>query len=379
MSVTNYKKTDKDTNTLVQNAFFDLWSAGTSSAPDNFTFSGGTGAAIAREGTTLETNYYASKVTSPTGGAAAKLYQDISTQRFPITYLKNKIVTVYARVNASVADKISVYVDDGTVNRSVYHTGGGTFEALKVQRKISSSATNVYIGIEGQVGGGVFYVDYIMAVETTKYPKLEVLEDIIVRKAASGANQNSKKITLVSDVAGTDKKIDILRNGTNDSFQITNNAGTVLKELYDSGIQDLPIQSMCRVSIGSNGSIPSGTVTLIGFGGAEQFDLQNEFNPTNARFTATKAGKYLVLCSLTYQQLQATTSYDILFYKNGSEYSRSGAISPTYTGYCKVMAGDIIPLSAADYIEVYTLHYSGFTETVVAGTNLTFLAICKVG
>jgi len=148
-------------------------------------------------------------------------------------------------------------------------------------------------------------------------------------------------------------------------------------KLYDSGILDLPKQSGCRVYLNTTQTIPNTTTTKVEFD-AEHYDTQNEFDPTtNHRFTATKAGKYLVTANLEYVNVTVDTRYHIEIHKNGSNVC-SRIIQASVGQNLGVTLSAVIDLGANDYIEIYTYQTSGGNKDILAHSAATTASITKI-
>jgi hypothetical protein len=156
---------------LVQNDDLAGWQNGAASAPDNFTLAGG-GAAVARTGSGEADTYsflagqYSAKLTY--GAATVTLSQDIvsSSDFSNYTKARSKAVAFGMWGKTSVANALSIVIDDGVTTtrggqagNGTYHTGGGTEEWLYGTHTLSASATKITIYAElaqnttGYVGG----------------------------------------------------------------------------------------------------------------------------------------------------------------------------------------------------------------------------------
>ena len=138
------------------NASFETWENGTSSAPDNWAVTG-SGATIAREGTTKKHGSYSAALT--------RVGNDCSLTRnlYDLaggTYVRGRQVTFGAYVYATVASRarLRIYDGIGTTNSS-YHTGGSGWELLTVTRTLDGSATELTIGLEVNSGNTTAYID----------------------------------------------------------------------------------------------------------------------------------------------------------------------------------------------------------------------------
>jgi hypothetical protein len=156
---------------LVLNSDLEDWTAGTTSAPDDYTLSGAS-AAILKTGageadtTDLGTGTYAAKITSG-AGAAAKLTQAIIATADYSKYRSVDGRKVGFAIRAKVANSsvLRVVVDDGvTTTASAYATGSADEQTLTVVHTISDSATKLDVYAEVALGGNVAYVGGFTAV-----------------------------------------------------------------------------------------------------------------------------------------------------------------------------------------------------------------------
>lgn len=137
------------------NGDFNIWTAGTTSAPDGWTLAGAAGT-IAQCGpgmgdtTSLGAGTYCAAVTR--AGTNVTLSQDVvaAADVADFAEMKSRDVAICAKVKASAASVARLQVDDGVATTSSsYHTGGGTVEHLTAVHPINSGATK--LTIMGQV------------------------------------------------------------------------------------------------------------------------------------------------------------------------------------------------------------------------------------
>lgn len=136
--------------------------------------------------------------------------------------------------------------------------------------------------------------------------------------------------------------------------------------------------SKCRAyRATSNQDIPTGTVVKVQLN-AEDYDVQSEFDHvTNYRFTASKAGYYLVNCSIYWAEVTIDKRYYIMLLRNGVEVSRGVINSAVATGFI-VNTSDIIYLAADQYLEMNAYHDAGVNREIGLGSYLTFMSIHKL-
>ncbi len=136
---------------ILSNGDFEVWSAGTGSAPDDWALSGA-GAVIAREQINFQTGIYSAKLTY--GSATAMLTHSVTAY----SLYKNKQVSFGCWVKSSVATQARLRIDDGVATTdSSYHTGGGEWEFLTVTRTISGSSTKLDFSLMTEAAGALYF------------------------------------------------------------------------------------------------------------------------------------------------------------------------------------------------------------------------------
>ncbi|RLI42029.1 hypothetical protein DRO69_10845 [Candidatus Bathyarchaeota archaeon] len=160
---------------------------------------------------------------------------------------------------------------------------------------------------------------------------------------------------------------------------VKDSGGSVLVDIdEDTGIIDFSKQSRMRAyRSGSNQDVGAGASAKVQFNGVS-YDEHNEFDEaTNYRFTATKAGYYLVQACITYDGTADQVMFSAEIFKNGSRkaLARNHASG---TSSLSIVLTDVVYLAAGDYIEIYS--YNGHTGTlgIAHGEDITYLAIHKL-
>jgi len=149
--------------------YFESWSQGTSVAPDGWIATGVSGS-IAQESTIKKFGSFSAKITSGASGVYALEYNYDITTRSILTktglilgevYWGGKTITYGVWVHASTASKARIYISDGTGARSdsSFHTGGGDWEFLTVERQIGTDPTELIFGCEVAATSEVAYFD----------------------------------------------------------------------------------------------------------------------------------------------------------------------------------------------------------------------------
>jgi len=150
---------------------------------------------------------------------------------------------------------------------------------------------------------------------------------------------------------GSDKSVYVEQR--EDSFMAFSTNGAERMRIDSSGRVTMPYQPAFEAYSFSNGSIPSQLETKVNL--AIQFDVANNFDATNYRFTAPVAGRYYFYGTL---QLTSAGSPHINFKVNGFSI-RNGWIDAG--GDTGVVLSRIYNLSAGDYVEMWTWNISAGT------------------
>ncbi len=146
---------------LLSNGDFELWSAGSSSAPDDWTASG-TGSTVAREGTIVYEGDYAAKRVTDTSNPAY-LYQAALHATKGLSYWLEKTVTfdVYGYCNKASVLRAYIYDGIGYGYSSAYHTGDSSWQKISGSRVINAGADRVgfYCYLGASTGPNTGYFD----------------------------------------------------------------------------------------------------------------------------------------------------------------------------------------------------------------------------
>ncbi|WNS42856.1 hypothetical protein [Paenibacillus sp. MMS20-IR301] len=144
---------------------------------------------------------------------------------------------------------------------------------------------------------------------------------------------------------------------------IITNSGGVVNPWGDNTTSS---RSAARAWINNSHGLTGGTFTKLQFNGVI-FDQQNDFSTTLYRFTAKKAGIYLIAGSVnTVNSTPAGTSVTLSAWINGGRgadlgsYSTSGFIGNTYTQGARA-----VKLNAGDFVELYA--YATVATTIIPG------------
>lgn len=120
-------------------------------------------------------------------------------------------------------------------------------------------------------------------------------------------------------------------------------------------------------------SVATGTWTKINFA-TERFDTNNNF--ASSRFTPTVAGYYIVTGGAGFGSF-ASSQQGFAIVKNGSDFlsqTNSGAY-PTSTTTQANTSSVVYFNGSTDYVEIYGLQNSGFTQTTDATSGFSFTGV----
>jgi hypothetical protein len=136
-------------------------------------------------------------------------------------------------------------------------------------------------------------------------------------------------------------------------------------------------QSACRAYMSANQTIATATWTKVNLD-TESFDIQGEFNTSTYRFTAKKAGIYLVSALLVFLNPVDQQWVIIDVRKNGVSTGQA-CMPASGTKNVGVTLSNILSLAVDDYLELYAYQDAGVDKTI-RGTreDTTFMAVVKI-
>lgn len=133
--------------------------------------------------------------------------------------------------------------------------------------------------------------------------------------------------------------------------------------------------SRVRAYLGTAQDIPSGVWTKVNLD-VKHFDTLDEYdNVTNYRFTATKAGYYLVIAAARFNVGVDQKIYAVRIYRNGAAGGAYDSRSSSGTGTVTPRGIDVINLAIDDYIELWVYHNVGADSALVTGSTGTYLVV----
>jgi len=206
------------------------------------------------------------------------------------------------------------------------------------------------------------------------------IDSVTLKDGAVDVNGTADGIILDADAdttisADTDDQIDIKIAGADD-IKITANKFELLSgtSLDMDGLSTSVAAGDIIASAGRVGSqtIANATTTKAQLD-AEVIDRGGNFDTTNDKFVAPKAGTYYITagvrCNLACNRLIAIIA------KNGSDIggtvgTLTGEMTADSTAHNTVVSHALVDLAADDYIELYIYHDKGSSETGFFQSNL---------
>jgi hypothetical protein len=177
--------------------------------------------------------------------------------------------------------------------------------------------------------------------------------------------------------ADNDTKIQVEESADEDHIRM-DVAGAEAFDLDNDGILTLVKNSYCRVYRATTAqTISTGSFVKVEFN-AEEYDIQSEFDSnTNYRFTAKKAGSYIINAHIEWASPEADKRFIIAIYVNGSSVAWQDCVSGAITPFGQAI-NDIITLGINDYVEIFVRNYATGDETITASSITTYLSIAKM-
>jgi len=264
------------------------------------------------------------------------------------------------RVTAKSGDTLTITRGQEGTSAVDHNTSGKTYKmVLAVTEKTISDINSTFIPYEGATQN----VDLGSYGLTTNSLTIGSLSGVL--KASSGVVSGGAELNDLSDVnasSPSDGQVLTWDSGTSKWIASTPSSGG--------------FSSKCRVYLGSTQSISAATWTTVAFD-TKNYDVNNEWDTTNYKFTASAAGYYLVLVSLTAGAATDQYDYEIAITKNGTSTTISRVkhyASAGYTG--TIYLQDIIYLAANDYI--YVRVWFQDAQDIVSNSSMNFVAIHRL-
>jgi hypothetical protein len=213
------------------------------------------------------------------------------------------------------------------------------------------------------------------------------------QEGTSGSTKNTADKTYKMLLTPTKKMIDDLKvlledddfdttltvEETADADTIVGKVATVeVFRISNVGIMDLPKQSRARgIRITTEQVIGDSSNTKVQYN-SESYDNQNEFDSTtNYRFTAIKAGYYLIAASVYWHGLTVAKLAQMFIQINGATASQSQK-SPGSTHDEIQKCIDVLYLAVNDYVEIVVWQNTGGNLNIYNYGSASYLAVHKL-
>lgn len=162
---------DMPCNNLLDNWSYELWSDGTSSAPDGWIFASD-GGSVAQESSIVKTGTYSAKLTRTT---ATYCYLEFIISNY-LDYA-GKTLTLGAWVYAA-ANGARILIHDGSTTYSDMHPGDSTQKFITVSKTISDTPTHLKVYCRLDSDSIIGYFDGVVLVEGDSIPDDTFIRDI---------------------------------------------------------------------------------------------------------------------------------------------------------------------------------------------------------
>lgn len=140
--------------------------------------------------------------------------------------------------------------------------------------------------------------------------------------------------------------------------------GEIIPE--EEGDNPMAYTSYCRVLLDSRQTVPTRVWTKLDLVDVK-YDNDNEWDITNKRFIAKKAGYYHISYQVESGELDVNDFAKGGIFKNGLMYSVTGQVGANPVGYSQAQVGcDDIYLNVGDYIEIH-VHIDDYNHSMENG------------
>jgi len=121
-----------------------------------------------------------------------------------------------------------------------------------------------------------------------------------------------------------------------------------------------------RATMSGDQSLTTATAAKVAFD-TKTFDVGTYYDTTNKRYTPLVAGKYLIMCQISFETVATVESLILTIYKNGSTYSiaRYGMVFGYNPGIFGFYTTELMAFNGStDYVEIYAEQQGGVTKPV---------------
>lgn len=158
----------------------------------------------------------------------------------------------------------------------------------------------------------------------------------------------------------------------------TNEIGGIYVGLATNQANVAQAEAVVRATRSTSQTIPNGTATVVY--STALFDNLGEYNTSNGKFTAKRAGRYYVSASILWTSASVATNEVryLQINKNGSAFATSWENQQiTSTRYITSQINSIVELAVGDYIEIVAYQNSGGNRDLHPDSVFNFLAIAR--
>lgn len=232
--------------------------------------------------------------------------------------------------------------DDGETSRTILNSNFSNLNTDKLE------ATDIPALIADKVTGPVSSID-----------------NAVVRFDSTTGKLVQNSGLILNDVVSKNAILDLSLLATTDkTFTLPNETGTIAIK-----------GGAARFSINSAQSITSGSPIKVQFS-TEEFDVLNEYDNSNYKFTCASAGRYLASMQLGFSDTGLTPVFNGLYvYRNGVEVKRVEALKTQYDYYELTV---LLNCNAGDYIEFYVQQTTGSPKTIINDAGVSWGHVVKI-
>lgn len=274
--------------------------------------------------------------------------------------------------------------DDDTARIDAGGSEIATFKTSGVE--IKAAGTKVTVGVPVVISDGAGQYFQLPTLTTAQRDALTPVNGMLIYNSTTGDIERYEDAAWSALGAGTpaliedadqDTKVQTEESADEDMIRM-DVEGVEAFNLDSVGILTLAKQSGAKGYLNTaQDNISSGSWVKVLLD-AESYDIQNEFDTANKKFTVTVAGYYLIIAMIMIGDFAVDKNFGINVYVNG------GSVAYAYftfavVGNFSLYVSDVLSLAASDYVELY--FYSGDAGNSVdlsTGGNKTYMSIAKL-